>query len=167
MPTVDPSPTPNTTEQTQANWQGAFVATNLLTLGYNAWCGFLTGERGAVVCSLNSSQLGIAGESFRAYYVPRSRLAPFLNAWLATPDTVIMNHHHITDHILQAVDGYSPETDVILLLESGDRASFLYLRNLPIPPPYGYEVVCKGWDEFQPTEPDWFNPQSFHLDRNS
>lgn len=34
-----------------ADWQSAFVATNLLHLAYNAWCGFLTGERGAVVCS--------------------------------------------------------------------------------------------------------------------
>jgi hypothetical protein len=34
-----------------ADWQSAFVPTNLLTLGYNAWCGLLSGERGAVVCS--------------------------------------------------------------------------------------------------------------------
>lgn len=53
-----------------------------------------------------------------ADYVPRSRLAPFLNDWLATPDTMILNHHHITGHILQAVDSYNPETDVILLLAS-------------------------------------------------
>ena len=110
------------TNQPQANWQESVVATNLLPLGYNAWGGFLAGERGAVVCSLNSPQLGLTGESFRAHYIPRSHLAPFLNAWLAVPDTVIMNHHHITSHILQAVDGYNPETDVILLLESGDRA---------------------------------------------
>jgi hypothetical protein len=152
------------TDQPQANWQESFVATNLLALGYNAWCGFLTGERGTVVCSLCAPQLSITGESFRAYYVPRSRLAPFLNAWLATPDTVIMTHHHITSHILQAVDGYNPETDVILLLQSGDRASFLYLRNLPIPPPKGYEVVCKGWDEFNSPQPDFSKTQLFHLD---
>jgi hypothetical protein len=124
------------------------VATNLLALGYNAWCGFLAGERGVVVCSLNGPHLGITGESFRADYVPRSRLAPFLNAWLGTPDTVILNYHHITGHILQAVDNYDPKTDVILLLESGDRASFLYLRRLPIAPPQSYTIVCQGWDEF-------------------
>jgi hypothetical protein len=67
---------------------------------------------------------------------------------LAAPDTVILNHHHINGHILQAVDRYNPETDAILLLESGDRASFLYLRNLPIAPPCGYEIVCQGWEEF-------------------
>ena len=136
------------TDQSQADWQESFVATNLLALGYNAWRGFLAGERGAVVCSLCSPQLSITGESFETYYVPRSRLAPFLNAWLAAPDTVILNHHHINSHILQAVDRYNPETDAILLLESGDLASFLYLRNLPISPPHGYEIVCQGWEEF-------------------
>ena len=149
------------------DWQSSFVATNLLPLGYNSWCGYLCGERGVVVCSLRSPQLGITGESFQAHYVPRSRLAPFLNAWLAVPDTVIMSHHHITSHILQAVDGYNPEKDVILLLESGDRASFLYLRNLPIPPPQSYEVVCKGWDEFKPPQPDFSKTQLFHIDLNS
>ena len=138
------------TNQPQANWQESFVATNLLTLAYNAWCGFLSGELGTAVCSLRTSRLGLTGESFDAHYVPRSQLAPFLNAWLATPDTVILNHHHINSHILQAVDRYNPETDAILLLESGDLTSFLYLRNLPIAPPRGYEVVCKGWEEFHP-----------------
>lgn len=29
------------TNQPQANWQESFVATNLLPLAYNAWCGFI------------------------------------------------------------------------------------------------------------------------------
>lgn len=148
------------------DWQQSFIATNLLTLGYNAWCGFLTGERGAVVCSLRSPQLGITGESFAAHYVPRSRLAPFLNAWLAVPDTVILNHHHITSHILDAVDRYNPETDAILLLESGDRATFCYLRNLPITPPHSYEAVCKGWEEFYLESADCNRTQLFQIDLN-
>jgi hypothetical protein len=53
--------------------------------------------------------------------------------------------------------GYNPETDVILLLESGGtpvgvalrhRATFCYLRDLPISPPQSYEARCKRWDEF-------------------
>lgn len=64
---------------------------------------------------------------------------------------------------------------MILLLESGDtpvgvalrhRASFLYLRNLPIPPPQGYEVFCRGWDEFNPPQPDFSKTQLFHTDLN-
>ncbi|MEM6839075.1 MAG: hypothetical protein AAF609_19765 [Cyanobacteria bacterium P01_C01_bin.120] len=147
-----------------ADWQFAFVATNLLHLAYNAWSGFLAGERGAMVCSLSAPKLGMTGESFEVHYVPRSRLAPFLNAWLAAPDTVILNHHHINGHILQAVDGYNPETDAILLLESGDLASFLYLRNLPIAPPQGYEIVCQGWEEFHLNSTAFENMRLFQID---
>ncbi|MFK8186257.1 MAG: hypothetical protein AB8B99_23010 [Phormidesmis sp.] len=143
-------------------WQQSFVSTNLLTLGYNAWCGFLAGQRGAVVCSLNSPQLSIAGESFQTYYVPQSRLEPFLNAWLAMPDTAI-HHHHVTSHIIQAVEGYQPQTDVILLLESGDRASFLYLQNLPVSPSESHTRICNQWDDF---EPDFSTLRLFQMDLN-
>ena len=85
------------------DWQQDFIATNLLALGYNAWIGYLGGERGAVICSLNSPLLGVAGETFNSYFVPRSRFAPFLNAWLAAPDTVILQHHHMNAHILTKI----------------------------------------------------------------
>ena len=149
---------------TSTDWQQAFVATNLLSLGYNAWGGWLAGERGVVVCSLSFPKLGLTGESFEAHYVPRSRLAPFLNAWLASPDTVILNHHHINGHILQAVDRYNPETDAILLLESADQGSFIYLRHLPISPPRSYEIVCQGWEEFHLSEADFSQTRLFQVD---
>ncbi|NES98051.1 MAG: hypothetical protein F6K32_23230 [Desertifilum sp. SIO1I2] len=55
------------------DWQQEFIATNLLVLGYNAWAGHLSGERGAIVCSTNSPGIGIAGEMFKTHFVPRSR----------------------------------------------------------------------------------------------
>ncbi|BAY51756.1 hypothetical protein NIES2134_106500 [Thermostichus vulcanus NIES-2134] len=131
------------------HWQQAFIATNLLVLGYNAWAGYLCGERGVVICSTNSPGFGIAGESFRTHFVPRSRLAPFLNAWLAAPDTVILRHHFMTAHILEAVDAYHPATELIFLLESCNRVTFFYLKNLPIAPPQCYEQVRRNWQEFQ------------------
>ena len=137
-----------------SDWQESFVATNLIALGYNAWSNYLAGGRGAVICSLNLPQLNIAGETFRTHYVVRSRLAAFLNAWLAFPDTIILNHHHINGHILQAVDSYNPETDLVLLLESGAQAAFLYLRALPISPPKSYQVVCRIQDEFRLEQPN-------------
>ena len=144
------------TLKSQANWQQAFIESNLLVIGYNAWAGYLAGEKGVVVCSLNSPYLGITGETFQAYYVPRSRLAPFLNAWLSIPDTVILHNHHINAHILQAVETYNPETDAIVLLESGLNVTFLYLRNLPTTPLISYGIVCKGWEDF-------YLPHSDHL----
>ncbi|QZZ20572.1 hypothetical protein J5X98_25640 [Leptothermofonsia sichuanensis E412] len=132
------------------NWQQDFIATNLLAIGYNAWMGYLGSDVGAIICSTNSPAVGIAGESFKSYFVPRSRLAAFLNAWLAAPDTVILRHHFMNAHILEAVDTYNPTTGVVLLLESFNQVTFFYLKNLPITPPQCYEQVCKHWEEFQP-----------------
>jgi hypothetical protein len=50
----------------------------------------------------------------------------------------------------------NPMADAILLLESGAEATFMYLRNLPIPPSECYESICKMWSEFQP-QTDCFN----------
>lgn len=86
------------------DWQQEFIATNLLAIGYNAWAGYLGGERGAIICSTNSSSVGFTGEAFKTYFVQRSRLAAFLHAWLAAPDTVILRHHFMNAHILEAVD---------------------------------------------------------------
>ncbi|MEM9217049.1 MAG: hypothetical protein AAGD25_22210 [Cyanobacteria bacterium P01_F01_bin.150] len=132
------------------NWYQEFIASNLLVIGYNAWAGHLSQMRGAIVCSTRSPTVGIGGESFKPYFVGRSRLMPFLNAWLAAPDTAILPHHFMVDHIVEAVDHYDPTTEVVLLLESFDQAMFFYLKNLPITPPQCYEQVCKAWDEFQP-----------------
>lgn len=132
------------------DWQQDFIATNLLAIGYNAWVGYLSGERGAIVCSTNSPVIGIAGETFKTHFVPRSRLAPFLNAWLAAPDTVILRHHFMNAHILEAVDIYNPATEAVLLLESFHQVTFLYLKNLLLTPPQCYEQVCSLWTEFHP-----------------
>jgi hypothetical protein len=134
----------------QLDWQQDFIATNLLAIGYNAWTGYLGSDRGAIICSTNSPAVGIAGKSFKSYFVPRSRLAAFLNAWLAAPDTVILRHHFMNAHILEAVDTYDPTTGVVFLLESFNQVTFFYLKNLPITPPQCYEQVCKEWEEFQP-----------------
>ena len=45
-------------------------------------------------------------------------------------------------HILDAVDNYNPEQDVILLLASGNRVFFYYQKNLPITPPKSHQRVC-------------------------
>ncbi len=133
------------------NWQQALIETNLLIIGFNAWNGYSKAGRGVVVCSTNSPLLDRFGETFKTHFVPRPRLAAFLNAWLAGPDTVILQGHHMNGHILEAVDKYNPEQDVILLLESGMRVSFFYLKNLPITPPECYQRVKQAWSEFQPS----------------
>ncbi len=144
----------------RSNWHQDFIASNLLVIGYNAWAGHLSQKRGAIVCSTNSPTVGIGGESFKTHFVGRSRLVPFLNAWLAAPDTAILPHHFMIAHILEVVDNYSPATEVVLLLESFDGATFFYLKNLPIKPPHCYEQVRKNWDEFQPGVSTWQDEQA-------
>ena len=148
----------------RSNWHQDFIASNLLVIGYNAWAGHLSQKRGAIVCSTNSPTVGVGGESFKTHFVGRSRLMPFLNAWLAAPDTVILRHDFMIAHILEVVDNYSPTTEVVLLLESFDRATFFYLKNLPITPPQCYEQVCKTWDEFQPGVSAWQDEQLPRVD---
>ncbi|MEO0835940.1 MAG: hypothetical protein AAFY16_08135 [Cyanobacteria bacterium J06642_3] len=131
-----------------SDWQQNFIATNLLAIGYNAWNGYLKTGRGVIVCSTNSPLVDRFGETFKTHFVPRPRLAAFLNAWLATPDTVILQGHHMNGHILDAVDNYNPEQDVILLLESGNTVSFYYLKNLPLTPLESYQRVCLTRSEF-------------------
>ena len=143
-----------------SNWHQDFIASNLLVIGHNAWAGHLSQKRGAIVCSTNSPTLGVGGESFKSHFVGRSRLMPFLNAWLAAPDTAILRHDFMIAHILEVVDNYSPTTEVVLLLESFDGAMFFYLKNLPITPPQCYEQVRKTWDEFQLGVSNW---QDEHL----
>ena len=143
----------------RSNWHQDFIASNLLVIGYNAWAGHLSCDRGAIVCSTNSPKLGFGRESFKTHFVGRSRLALFLNTWLATSDSAILPHHFMIAHILEVVDNYDPTTEVVLLLESFDGATFFYLKNLPITPPQCYEQVCKTWDEFQPGVSAWQDEQ--------
>jgi len=133
-----------------SDWQQNLITTNLLVIGYNAWNAYLKTGRGVIICSTDSPLLDRVGETFKTHLVRRSRLAAFLNAWLAAPDTVILQGHHMNGHILDAVDNYNPEQDVILLLESGNRVSFFYLKNLPINPPECYQRIRQAWSEFQP-----------------
>ncbi|NJO98387.1 MAG: hypothetical protein HC764_22295 [Pleurocapsa sp. CRU_1_2] len=137
-----------------SDWQQDLISTNLLVIGYNAWNAYLKTGRGVIVGSTNSPSLDRFGETFKTHFVPRPRLAAFLNAWLATPDTVILQGHHMNGHILDAVDKYNPEQDVILLLESGNNVTFFYLKNLPITPPECHKNVCFAWSEFQPCTSD-------------
>ncbi len=133
-----------------SNWQENLIATNLVAIGYNAWAGYLTASRGVVICSTNSPSLGVTGETFKTHFVPRNRLVAFLNAWLVAPDTVILQHHFMTAHILEAVDNYNPTQEIILLLESFNQVTFFYLKNLPITPSECYGQVCQNEKEFHP-----------------
>ncbi|MEH2411766.1 hypothetical protein [Nostoc sp.] len=60
-----------TPEINTQDWQQAFIATNILAIGYNAWVGYLGRERGVVICSTNFPHLGMAGEIFEKIFCDR------------------------------------------------------------------------------------------------
>ena len=107
------------------DWQQNFISTNLIAIGYNAWLSYLNGERGIIICSNNSPDLGVCGETFKVHFVSRQNLAPFLNAWLSAPDTILLQRHFMNSHILEAVDSYNPEKDVVFLLEYENQVAFV------------------------------------------
>ncbi len=133
--------------------QQELIAKNLMIIGYNAWAGYLSSDRGALICSTNNPAVSMTGETFNCHYVTRSHLTPLLNTWLGVPDTTMLQRHFTNDHILKAVEVYNPKTEIILLLEFGTQVNFFYLKNLPVTPHSCYEAICKQWQEFPPSSP--------------
>ncbi|MDC0832341.1 hypothetical protein POG22_04860 [Geitlerinema sp. CS-897] len=131
------------------NWQQTFIERNVTVLGYNAWLGYLTSGRGLLVCSTDSPKLTSTGATFEVSFIARRRLAPFLNAWLTAPDTVLLQNHFNSVPILEAVDRYDPETDVMLLLQAEGRATFFCLEPLPVTPPQCYRKIRDRRSEFE------------------
>jgi len=128
--------------------QQDLIAKNLIIIGYNAWAGYLSSDRGVLICSTNNPTVSMTGETFNCHYVARSHLGAFLNAWLGVADTTIRQRHLTNNHILEAVDIYNPKTEIILLLESGSQVTFFYLKNLPVEPPECYQTICREGTEF-------------------
>ncbi len=63
---------------------------------------------------------------------------------------MILRHHFMNAHILEALDCKNPTTELVFLMESFNQVTFFSLKNLPITPPQCYEQLCKTWEEFQP-----------------
>lgn len=126
-------------------WQPLFIQENLLPLGHAAWQGFLSQGRGMVVCDLGSID------------------APLVD-WRrqAMPYTLhFMAEHQIPDHLtaldldadfiarlLNVVQTYPPEQDMVLLLLENGEVDVRLLQRLVIPPPTCYRQVSDRWDEF-------------------
>ena len=98
----------------------------------------------------------MVGEGFQTHFVPQSRLAGFLNAWLGATDRAMLHPSFVNAHVLEIVETYNPITELVFLLESFNQVTFFYLRNLPICPPKCYEEICNNWEEFQPGVEDFF-----------
>lgn len=126
-------------------WQSAFIRENLLPLGHAAWQGHQNHGRGLVACALelvNATIVDWHGDlvQYRLQYIPAGTVPAYLNS------------HHLPsdrrDHLMQTVQTYTPDRDVLVALEENGVIEIDWLRNLAITPPDCYRQVCDRWDEF-------------------
>ncbi|WP_144416073.1 hypothetical protein [Calothrix sp. 336/3] len=117
--------------------------TNIVLIGYTAWKGFLKLGRGAVFCCIQEDNLpGKLDEILNLKFFTKSQLEIYLHELILAPKSI--------PSILQAVDSYNPQTDLILLLQFDSKFEVNILQNLSISPPVCYQQVSQRWEEFHP-----------------
>jgi hypothetical protein len=124
-------------------------AQNFLWMGYYAWQGYLTSDRGSIVISsdvdlMDDSDYAWTGSvepnlNFR--YVPQPQLAWYLQEWLVPIKSI--------DSILAAVANYQPETELVFALESGKTLDIGWCQRLKTSPPDCYQQVWRRMSEFE------------------
>jgi hypothetical protein len=122
---------------------------NFMWVGYHAWQGYLTSDRGVIVISHDPSrsasfdqQWGDSSQhclNFR--YIPQLQLPLYLQEWLVPAIAI--------ESILPAVASYQPDTELIFALESGVNVDIGWCQRLKISPPECYGQISRRWSEFQ------------------
>ena len=125
---------------------------NFLLIGYTAWKGFSKLGRGAVFCHIKKVDLPrvpfstirgkyhCADEIVNTHFLMQTDLKAYLHEWMVAPKTI--------DSILQAVDTYKPQQDMILLVKDGSQIEVNVLQKPLITPSECYQKVRQRWDEF-------------------
>lgn len=128
-------------------WQNDFIHANLLMIGYYAWNGFVESGRGIVRLDVEDTAIAIKVMSldlvpFSAEFLVQQQLLSQMQVHKFEPEFI--------EQLLQVVDSYNPQQDVILLLTTNAQAEINLLQNLKITPPECARQVRQRWDEFQP-----------------
>jgi hypothetical protein len=126
-------------------WQSAFIRENLLPLGHAAWQGHQHHGRGLVACVVtvvDAATVDWSGDvvQYRLQYIPAGTVPAYL-ASHPLPSGV-------RDHLMQTVQTYAPDRDLLVALEANGVIEIDWLRHLAIAPPDCYRQVCDRWDEF-------------------
>ncbi|NBD18743.1 MAG: hypothetical protein GVY04_22210 [Cyanobacteria bacterium] len=98
--------------------QQDLIAKNLI-IGYSAWAGYLSSDRGALICSINNPAVSMTGETFNSHYVAGYHLSAFLKAWLGVADTTTILHR-ISKKWSQfslLIQGYASTVSKVLLAD--------------------------------------------------
>ncbi|MBD2261322.1 hypothetical protein [Pseudanabaena sp. FACHB-2040] len=140
-------------------WQPLFIRENLLPLGHAAWAGYTTQGRGLVVCDVvgNCATLDWRRDAvcYSLRFVPLVNAPAYLRLQGLPSDRI--------ERLITAVQTYSPERDLLLVLSSGGQPEVSWLQNLAIAPPACYCQVCARWEEFN-VVPGVYSSESIHCD---
>lgn len=126
--------------------------TNFLLIGYTAWKGFSKVGRGAVFCQIKKVDLPrfpflhvggkyqTADEVVSTHFLAKPELVAYLHEWIVGEKTIT--------NILQAVDSYNPQKDMIILAKEGSQIEVDILQNSVMTPIECYQQIHQHWDEF-------------------
>jgi hypothetical protein len=115
-----------------------------LTLGYTAWQGYLGHGRGMLIGEMTGD---VTMENWSGTMMP---FQIQYKAAIAIPSH-LQSYHVPTDQtyrLLEAMQTYAPDQEILLALHGGDDFEVSWLRNLAIAPPECHRQVCNRWDEF-------------------
>ncbi|MFM2305285.1 MAG: hypothetical protein RLZZ135_2698 [Cyanobacteriota bacterium] len=122
---------------------------NLIWIGYHAWQGYLTDDRGLVVISSDVGSIEDADYLWEARsepnlnfrYIPQLQLSLYLEEWLVPVKSI--------ESISSAVASYQPETELVFANESGVQLDIGWCQRLKTLPPDCYQQICRRWSEFE------------------
>ncbi|NJM73849.1 MAG: hypothetical protein HC862_29150 [Scytonema sp. RU_4_4] len=81
-------------------------------------------------------------ETFHLHFVTKARLTAYLSEWILQLKEIIL--------IIQAVDTYNPQKDMIFFIKFNSSFEVNILPNLVVSPPECYQCICRRWEKFLP-----------------
>lgn len=129
-------------------WQRPFIHQHLLEIGYTAWHGFLTVERGMVICHVDlqanvSVDWTVGQIRYDLQFVSQIDANAYLQRLELERTEVAI--------LFKTIVTYDPMTEILLLITGGSQIEVNFLQRLAISPPDCYEQVNRRWAEFQLT----------------
>ncbi len=132
-----------------------FIRENLLPLGHTAWQGFLTQGRGMVVCGLGIRDVFSVNWRFdlieyTSQFLPESKVAAYLQLLNLESIAIAkcLSEAQIAN-IINTVQNYNPETELLLLINENGRIEINLLQNMAVFPAECYRQVQQRQSEFQ------------------
>jgi hypothetical protein len=132
------------------NWQPAFVHYNFPVIGYCAWKGFKRTGWGLLLCHVEpppaNSELRLYSWNFTTQYVSGQYVADCLLELEISPVNAAA--------LVQEIEQYNPQKEIMLVTHSGKSVEVLWLKNLASTPSECYYQVSDRWEEFMPDARD-------------